>query len=50
LPATSALQTLMKQGFIPQMVGSGKVVRQHPAAGAVVPPGTVVQLYLEPPT
>jgi cell division protein FtsI (penicillin-binding protein 3) len=49
LPATSALQTLMKQGFVPQMVGSGKVVRQHPAAGAIVPPGTVVQLYLEPP-
>jgi cell division protein FtsI (penicillin-binding protein 3) len=50
LPAASALQSLMKQGFIPQMVGSGKVVRQHPTAGSMVPSGTVVQLYLEPPT
>lgn len=49
LPATSALQTLMKQGFIPQMVGSGQVVRQHPAAGSMVPSGTVIQLFLEPP-
>jgi len=50
LPAASALQSLMKQGFVPQMVGSGKVTRQHPAAGSMVPSGTVVQLYLEPPT
>ncbi len=49
LAATSALKTLMKQGFVPQMVGSGKVVRQHPSAGSMVPSGTVVQLYLEPP-
>lgn len=49
LPATSALQTLMKQGFVPQIVGSGTVVRQHPSAGAMAPPGTVIQLYLEPP-
>ncbi|MCL2823682.1 MAG: transpeptidase family protein, partial [Polyangiaceae bacterium] len=48
-PASIALQTLMKQGFVPQMVGSGTVTRQHPTAGTVVPPGTVVQLYLEPP-
>lgn len=50
LPAASALQSLMKHGFVPQMVGTGKVVRQHPAAGSMVPAGTVVQLYLEPPT
>ena len=50
LPAASALQSLMKQGFIPQMVGSGKVIRQYPTAGSMVPSGTVIQLYLEPPT
>ena len=47
MAATSALQALMKHGFVPQIVGSGKVTRQHPTAGTVVPPGTVVQLFLE---
>ena len=49
LPATKALQDLMKQGFVPQIVGSGVVVRQHPAPGSMVAPGTTIQLYLEPP-
>ena len=50
MPASSALRTLMKQGFIPQIVGSGKVTRQHPPAGTVVAPGTTVQIFLEPAT
>lgn len=48
LPASTALKNLMKQGFVPQMVGAGVVVRQHPAPGAMVAPGTTIQLYLEP--
>ena len=47
-PASSALRTLMKQGFVPQIIGSGRVMRQEPAAGTMVPLGTVIQLFLEP--
>ena len=47
LPAGQALRALLQQGFIPQMTGSGKVVRQHPVAGALAEPGSTIQLFLE---
>jgi cell division protein FtsI (penicillin-binding protein 3) len=47
-PASSALRTLMRQGFVPQIIGSGRAVRQEPVAGTMVPPGTAVQVFFEP--
>lgn len=48
LTASAALRSLLDQGFVPQLHGSGKVVRQHPAPGSLVEPGATVQLFLEP--
>jgi beta-lactam-binding protein with PASTA domain len=48
LAASDALKALLEQGFIPQMVGSGRVVRQEPAAGTLLEPGATIHLQLEP--
>ncbi len=48
MPASAALRSLMEQGFVPRMTGSGNVVKQDPVPGSTVPAGTVVQLILEP--
>jgi cell division protein FtsI (penicillin-binding protein 3) len=48
MPAAQALRSLLEQGFIPQMSGSGKVVRQQPAAGTIAEPGSTIHLILEP--
>ncbi|MBI5535298.1 MAG: peptidoglycan glycosyltransferase [Deltaproteobacteria bacterium] len=47
LPAGQALRALLQQGFIPQINGSGRVVRQQPVGGALAEPGATVQLFLE---
>lgn len=48
MPASAALHSLMEQGLVPRMTGTGKVVRQDPVPGTTVPAGSVVQLILEP--
>lgn len=48
LTASAALRTLLEQGFVPQLHGSGKVTRQHPPAGTLLEPGSTIQLFLEP--
>lgn len=50
MPASAALSALMQQGFVPRLFGSGRVVRQEPQGGSAVQPGTVIQLFLEPPS
>ncbi|MCU0693174.1 MAG: transpeptidase family protein [Polyangiaceae bacterium] len=50
MAAASALRLLMEQGLVPRISGSGRVIRQDPNPGSMVPPTTVIQLFLEPPT
>ncbi len=49
MPASQALHKLLETGTVPKIHGSGRVVRQEPAAGAPLEPATIVSLYLEPP-
>jgi cell division protein FtsI (penicillin-binding protein 3) len=49
MPARDALRTAAALGVAPSVLGSGVVARQEPVAGATVPRGTVVRLFLEPP-
>jgi cell division protein FtsI (penicillin-binding protein 3) len=49
MPARDALRTAVALGVAPSVLGSGVVARQEPVAGATVPRGTVVRLFLEPP-
>lgn len=50
LPARDALARLVSRGIVPELVGTGFVVEQSPAAGERLEPGTRVRLYLgEPP-
>jgi cell division protein FtsI (penicillin-binding protein 3) len=48
MPAAHALRTLLEQGFVPHMSGTGKVVSQQPAAGSLAEPGATIHLILEP--
>lgn len=48
MPAADAFRTLLEQGFVPQMTGSGRVIRQHPVPGTVVETGAPIHLVLEP--
>jgi len=49
-PAREAMNKLAALGLLPRIEGSGRVLRQDPPAGSVVPRGTPLQLLLEPPT
>jgi cell division protein FtsI (penicillin-binding protein 3) len=49
MPARDALRTAYALGVAPSLLGSGVVARQEPSPGTVVPRGTVVRLFLEPP-
>jgi cell division protein FtsI (penicillin-binding protein 3) len=49
MPARDALRTAYALGVAPSLLGSGIVARQEPSPGTVVPRGTVVRLFLEPP-
>ena len=48
MPAAKALKTLMRNGFVPTIEGSGIVVSQDPAPGTMAPEGTPVHLRLRP--
>jgi cell division protein FtsI (penicillin-binding protein 3) len=50
MPAREALRMATALGVEPSLLGSGVVARQEPSAGAVVPRGTVIKLFLEPPS
>jgi cell division protein FtsI (penicillin-binding protein 3) len=48
MAASDALRTMLEQGFVPRITGSGHVVRQEPKAGSALEAGATVHLYLEP--
>jgi cell division protein FtsI (penicillin-binding protein 3) len=48
MPAHDVLSAITRAGLIPQMEGSGRVVRQSPAPGASAPRGSPVRVVLEP--
>ena len=48
LPARAAVQLLTKAGLVPQLEGTGRIVRQSPAPGTPVPKGSAVRLVFEP--
>ena len=50
LPAREALRAATHNGLVPSLFGHGLVTRQEPAPGQVVPRGTSVTFYFEPPT
>lgn len=50
LPAREALRAATHNGLVPALFGHGIVTRQEPAPGQVVPRGTTVTFYFEPPT
>lgn len=49
-PIREAIQKLSAAGLFPRIEGTGRVFRQDPPAGSVVPSGTTIQIVLEPPT
>jgi cell division protein FtsI (penicillin-binding protein 3) len=48
LPAKDAVVALSKAGFVPQIEGWGRAVRQTPAPGTAAPRGTAVRVVFEP--
>ena len=48
LPAHDAVVALSKAGFVPQIEGWGRAVRQTPAAGTAAPRGSAVRVVFEP--
>jgi cell division protein FtsI (penicillin-binding protein 3) len=47
LGARDAIRALLGAGLVPQVEGSGHVVKQTPAAGTVVPKGSSVRVSFE---
>jgi cell division protein FtsI (penicillin-binding protein 3) len=50
LPARDAVAAMSRAGFVPQIEGSGRAVRQNPSPGAAAPKGSAVRIVLEPAT
>jgi cell division protein FtsI (penicillin-binding protein 3) len=50
LPAREAVKTAIGLGLVPSVQGTGRLARQVPPAGTVLPKGSGVTLYFEPPT
>ena len=48
MPAHDALVALSKAGFVPQIEGWGRAVRQNPAPGTSAPRGSAVRVVFEP--
>ncbi len=48
LPAHEAVAALSRAGFVPQIEGWGRAVRQSPAPGTAAPRGTAVRVVFEP--
>jgi cell division protein FtsI (penicillin-binding protein 3) len=49
-PAREAIKTALGLGLVPSVEGTGRLARQEPAAGSVLPKGSSVKLVFEPPT
>jgi cell division protein FtsI (penicillin-binding protein 3) len=49
-PAREAVKTAVGLGLTPTVEGSGRLTRQEPPAGAVLPKGSTVKLFFEPST
>jgi cell division protein FtsI (penicillin-binding protein 3) len=49
-PTRDAVKTAVGLGLAPTIEGTGRLLRQEPAAGSVVPKGAAVKLVFEPPT
>jgi cell division protein FtsI (penicillin-binding protein 3) len=50
LPAREAVKTAIGLGLSPSIEGTGRLTRQTPPAGTVLPRGSTVKLFFEPPT
>jgi len=50
LPAHEAVRAVTRAGLLPQLEGSGRVVRQQPSAGSAAPKGSSVRLVFESPS
>jgi cell division protein FtsI (penicillin-binding protein 3) len=50
LAAHEAVRAITRAGLLPQLEGSGRVVRQQPSAGAAAPKGSSVRLVFESPS
>ena len=50
MAARDAVRAMSGSGLVPEIEGTGRLVRQHPGAGALVPKGTSVRLFFEPPS
>jgi cell division protein FtsI (penicillin-binding protein 3) len=50
LAARDAVRVIMNAGLLPRIEGTGRIVRQVPAAGHPTPKGSAVRLLLEPPS
>jgi cell division protein FtsI (penicillin-binding protein 3) len=48
LPAHDAVVALSKAGFVPQIEGWGRAVRQTPPPGTPAPRGSAVRVVFEP--
>jgi cell division protein FtsI (penicillin-binding protein 3) len=48
LPAKEAVRMIGASGLVPEIEGTGKLVRQNPSAGSQVPKGSSVRLVFEP--
>ena len=48
LPAHDVVVALSKAGFVPQIEGWGRAVRQTPAPGTAAPRGSAVRVVFEP--
>ena len=50
LPAREAVKTAIGVGLEPKVEGTGRLAKQEPPAGTVLPKGATVKLVFEPPT
>ena len=48
MPARDAVRAVGAAGLVPLIEGSGRLVKQVPAAGSAVPKGSSVRLVFEP--
>jgi cell division protein FtsI (penicillin-binding protein 3) len=50
LGARDAMRAVTSAGLLPEMEGSGRLVRQTPAPGTATPKGALIHLVFEPPS
>ncbi|MDB4995882.1 MAG: Cell division protein FtsI, partial [Myxococcaceae bacterium] len=48
MAARDAVRAISAVGLVPQVEGSGRLVKQNPPAGTIAPKGSAVRLVLEP--